>query len=590
MVAIRANFSQGIDWRPFFESYGATFQGEPNKRGWAQFPCVLPTHPQNEKAKSLAAIHVGRGLFKCWSGRCRARYLDRVRKEHSECLTPREFLIVCEAVPTEDAERVVESFRQADPKKFHCEEFSTHYAPSPDLAEFVARAQSRLRPDLDIVVEYCSSRHLDYATLVEVGAGYIPETENQEECLILPYTIDGLVVGVRGRTIDGRKGGVKDSYHTLYRIDDLRPDNVSVIVLVEGESDTLYMRQLLKRRGFKNATVLGTPGASFRSEWVRHVVHADRIIAIPHDDDAGVRWKNEITKRLQSLVDVVHLPWSLKSQGKDVVDFCRNGPEYQDQLIDLLALHQIPERRAFVMSAPDLLREAQKPIPWLVPYVVERGTKTLIVGPPKTYKTWLILNLARSITQRMPFLDIDEWTPASNGKVLLVEEEGSRQRLGKRMIEIGLISEDLYVIHKRGMRLDEDESFEQLRRTVMRLQPDAVILDPYASLHSQDENTVSGTMVVVNALDRIQRILPDCALVLVHHSAKGQTRAPRGSGALWGAMDNLIVISRQKTPENRIRLQMEGRDLTDEFPSEMEFDFMEGNFRPLGEFRLHLKT
>lgn len=567
-------------WKEFFRSYGVVGAGEPNEKGWVNFPCILPTHKKRDKDNHGSANY-RTGHYKCWSDHCREAYQEEFETER-ETLTAKQFLILKQRLGEEEAETIVEAFRTQgleEPEKVHLGEFSKVFAPEAEWGIFVLTAQKALQPDLEIVQEYLSSRGLRFETVAKCGMGYVPEIKLedgsvQEECLIHPYYQQGRVVGIRGRTFDGRKGGVKNGYATLFQLQVLETSKAKTAIICEGETDTYITRQLLDDYDFKDIPVLGTPGNDFKKEWSRHIQYYNRVIALPQTDVASDRFVRNIRKAFP-LAEVVTLPFPPQSHGKDVSDFLRLSLDSEPTLMGLLGLsHEDYEPPPYILSGRDLVELSQQEIPWLVPNLIERGTKVLVPGAPKTYKTFLLLQLADAIVSGTPFLDMPVWGPIEKGRALLVEEEGSPHRLGQRWSKIASdpTTDNFHVIHRQGTRLDDDACLQLIRRELAKFKPNIILLDPYASMHTQDENTVQGTMIVMSAIDSFLRVLPGVTIVIVHHTPKNSDGA-RGSGALWGAMDLQIEVKRPNIRLPEITLFPRGRDLPDDFSQELSFKF-----------------
>lgn len=581
-MSSRIQFHEPVDrWSDFYDQAAQIPKGDVNSSGWKNFPCVLPTHPKKDRGRH-GGINVFSGSYRCWNEDCQRTAARRLGKDpNSLILTPREFLILTRDLSALDAHAAVEAYRQSrlddGPQFDHFDEaFSRSFIPqSSEVLELVAGAQGRLHPNLDIVREYLSARLLDYATLVAAGVGYVPESPGQEECLIFPYTVDGRIVGIRGRTLDSRKGGIRNSWACLYNLDTIQPtDRIGIIV--EGETDTLFLQQELRKAGL-HFPVLGTPGVHFPREWQRHLQQFQRVLAIPQADDAAQTFLQDLQRSLPETIEFVHLPWRPKQWGKDIVDFAHQNPI--DNLISRLGLERkIPKR---VQSLADLYAKAEGEVPWVVENLIERGTKTLIVGEPKTYKTWLGLQLLSSITSGEPFLGYPPWrVPETNLTGLLVEEEGSEHRLGKRLDLVfqHTTPPGIWILHRQGVLLDEPAALALLEEDVLQLKPDILVLDPYSSLHHQDENTVQGTRVVLAGIDRLVHLRPSMAIVIIHHTAKGGSTA-RGSGALFGSVDTQIVV--QRSESGSLALSIVGRDLSEnsDLP-EFIFEGSLGRHRP----------
>lgn len=551
-------------WLEFYQQHGADVDGEANEQGWLNFNCPLPTHPKSDKGRH-AAINVYSGNFRCFNEECRQAYVEEVGKPaDSEVLTPREWLILAAQLDVDDALRIAEEYRsETDPEPESGGFSKTYHGPLAGAEALLAAARKRLDPKLEIVHEYCLTRGLSYDTLKRFGVGYVPENGRQEACLVLPYTVDGKTVGLRGRTIDGRKGAAENSWLTLFNLSAIDETEAGVCVIVEGETDTLRLSQALVDADAGHVPVLGTPGVRFEREWARHLQQFHHVVLIPQADHASTRLVRDVSKSIdESRLHILDLPWRPKQWGKDVADFALQNDliPIVDEIASLAADDEAPR----ILSPRELRVLALTPVSWVVPGLIERGTKTLLVGPPKTLKTFMAITLIHSVCNGTPFLGVPEWQPPGGGRAMLVEEEGSLRRLAERFClvmgnQLDHNDSRLSVLHRQLVRLDEPTSLGQLRRDIQQAQPDLVVLDPYAELHSQDENTVQGTQVVIAALNQLMAACPGSALVLLHHTPKDGT-GPRGSGSLWGAFDTKLEVSIDEATD-RIRLKVDGRDL-----------------------------
>lgn len=134
------------------------------------------------------------------------------------------------------------------------------------------------------------------------------------------------------------------------------------------------------------------------------------------------------------------------------------------------------------------------------------------------------------------------------------------------------IPDNLFMAHRQGVILDNPDSLSLLQEDILKLKPDLLILDPYANLHTQDENTVIGTMVVVQALNTLLRTNPDLTILVVHHMPKGGKGGARGSGALFGSVDLQISVTRVEETD-KIKISLLGRDLEVDLVEKSEFKF-----------------
>jgi AAA domain/DnaB-like helicase N terminal domain len=211
---------------------------------------------------------------------------------------------------------------------------------------------------------------------------------------------------------------------------------------------------------------------------------------------------------------------------------------------------------------------------WLVHGLLPAGMLAFVAGPPKKGKTWLGLGLALVIATGRPLFGDYEVPEARN--VLYVALEGSRVGLRAR---IGALA--------RGLDLDPDG--EDVDRLTMLYRPRPFDLADLATatwLHHEAEN-VDAALVVVDVLRAAARfkenVAEDFALVrdglepllnagrtvaLLHHFGKlSETQKERspgermaGTGAMYGALDVGLLITRSESGARRLRVDVEARD------------------------------
>lgn len=571
-------------WIEFYTRFGIDLSNKvPNAAGWVSVKCTLPTHPKIDTDHHLG-VNVFSGNCKCWNETCKDEYNRTFNRETLEeqrsVLFPYELLMLYEDLEKDVAKELVEAHIAncaVGIQEYHKETFKTKRSTNLDWDEAAIIARKAFVKTNPLVQDYMQSRGLDFKTLKKAGMGYLPETPEQEECLVHIYTQGGRVVGVRGRTADGRKGGMANSFATLYQLDDCTQTTSKTVIIAEGETDTCAARMLLDQAGFTKIPVRGIPGNYFKAEWKRHFKQFTRVIFLQQDDVASQRLGLAAQRVLGNKLEIVELPFASSSTGTDLAEFLMDAPGNAELLIEFLGLSQETSVNVPYTLDPDQFMEMSRKTPeWLIPGLIERGTKVLLVGEPKTYKTWLGLQIMECLVNQVPFLGIYDWVPEEPLKVLFVEEEGSLYRLAERwdILTQGECQGYYWIIHRQGIQLDNKDSLTELRKTVMQLKPDLMIFDPYAALHTQDENSVQGTMVVMAALGTLMRSLPTMSLVLIHHSAKGRA-GPRGSSALWGAVDLQLCVEALETP-GQIQLTIMGRDLSDESHAKMTLKF-DGN-------------
>jgi hypothetical protein len=576
-------------WKEFYENYLGVELGKPNTDGWVNFNCNLPWHLDSDRH---AAVNLYSGNYRCVNEKCREQMRKEVGRDRVEIISPTEFLVLSQNLDGWDAQRVVSEFALTlNGSSKEDQKLETGFRVlSRQEVERLSDAQLALDDDQALVRDYCESRGIRSETLREAGAGYL-EDYGGHEYICLPYFAGGQLVAVRLRSWHGtRKRFIKNSCQALFLGDTLLDADSRTAIICEGETDTLVLRQVISDAGFSHIPVIGSPGVDFRYEWSRHFQEYTRVIVVPQSDRASQQtFLHNLRGVFGARLEVVTLPWPANVYGgNDISDFVRACPNGIDAFVQLLGLSaEDSERRPYAYTLETLRQEAQTEARWIIPNLIERGTKTLIVGEPKSYKTWIAINLIHSACTATSFMGNASWKPMETFSACLIEEEGPSYRIGQRFSKVfGTDHTDsLWVIHRQGVKLDDQESFSKLRQELLRLQPDIILFDPYASIHTQDENTVQGAIVVQDALNEILRAIPSTAIVVLHHTPKGGD-GPRGSGALWGAGDVMLRVS--KLDPGRVLLRIDERDLPDETEGGLEFimDNATGRFSPSEQFTI----
>lgn len=233
--------------------------------------------------------------------------------------------------------------------------------------------------------------------------------------------------------------------------------------------------------------------------------------------------------------------------------------------IRLKAMAAAPEA-AFQPDVTRLREYLERPIPvppslvW--PTIAVRGELTTTLGRAGKGKTTMNLNriyawaAGRSLFPGWCDHDGNEYLkPAQPLKTLIAENEGNagmfHQKMGVMLhngpltdAEKEMALDNLYVHGDggySGMKLDNDEGVEKLRRAIAACQPDIVFIEPFRSLWRGEENSSTDMARVVDNMVMLATEA-QCAIILSHHEKKGgsgeddKMSAARGSTVLEGVV------------------------------------------------------
>ena len=181
------------------------------------------------------------------------------------------------------------------------------------------------------------------------------------------------------------------------------------------------------------------------------------------------------------------------------------------------------------------------------------GTILLIVGPAKSKKTFLTLNIALAIASGTDFAEFKISKPK---KVLYLLAEGgyypNRERIKKMAQRILPGNTDNFMVEfSTNSYINDFIGYDELYRTIEDSGAEVVIFDPLIRFHDIDENSATGMSEVFGKI----RMLIDnlsISVILNHHTGKVESKGGRGSSVILGEYDSCISIHKAKN--NCIRL------------------------------------
>ncbi len=207
-----------------------------------------------------------------------------------------------------------------------------------------------------------------------------------------------------------------------------------------------------------------------------------------------------------------------------------------------------------VVRPCDLRTAAASTTTWLIDQLWTAQAVGIIGGTPKSYKTWLALEMAVAVASGSACLAT--FAVPSPGSVLLYAAEDSESALRARLESLAAHHQlylpylDIRVITADSLRLDRTTDQERLEATLMLHRPALLILDPLVRLHAIDENAAGEIAALLGYLRLLQR-KTGAAIALVHHARKnlsangGAGYSLRGSSDLYAWVDSFLYLRRQ---------------------------------------------
>ena len=347
---------------------------------------------------------------------------------------------------------------------------------------------------------------------------------------------------------DGTRGLKGIDARPLYRLPAVLTavEHGTPILLVEGEKDVETAETL----GWVATTNVG--GASgWKPEHVHALVNAD-VVLLPDNDEPGRKWAQTVADSLVGFakrIRIVALP-RVERKG-DLTDWVAMGGTSTGlsglvlKAKDWRAGDPIPEQerpsKFRVYRADELV--ALPPASWLVDGMLPTDALAALVGPSGKGKTFLTIGLACAVATG------SEWMgqPVEQaGPVLYIAAEGTaglRQRVQAWVAHHGAPPDlPLYFICETVNFLEDGDVAEVMRAMAALPQPPRLIIVDtlHRAMPGGDENSAKDVGLVVTHADELRR--ESGATVLIVHHSKKDADVERGSTALRGACDTLLML------------------------------------------------
>lgn len=232
---------------------------------------------------------------------------------------------------------------------------------------------------------------------------------------------------------------------------------------------------------------------------------------------------------------------------------------------------------------------------WLVQDWLPDKSITFLVSPPESYKTWILLDLAVSISTGLPFLGqarINKTGPAmiiqqedSHGglteRLALIAEQkmGMVANLGNEAWQIPCIPDlPIYIHPSRMLRFDNDKVLKELEEQIKTIKPRVILIDPLYSTTSGVDNYMADLANQMMIL-KTWRDKYGCSFVLAHHSKKNLDPDSTAREDSWGSQflnafleAGWQVRRNQKLAPNEVVVRRHSKVMGNQAPISLTFD------------------
>lgn len=190
-------------------------------------------------------------------------------------------------------------------------------------------------------------------------------------------------------------------------------------------------------------------------------------------------------------------------------------------------------------------------VSWLVEDWLPDKSITFLISPPESYKTWLLLDLAVSVSSGTPFLGS---YPVNNvGPTLIIQQEDSHTGLTDRLAliveqKLGMNANvdgdewqvpsmpdlPIYVHPSRKLRFDNKQVLEELEKQIEAIQPKVIMIDPLYSTTGSADNYMADLANKMMVL-KTWRDKYGCSFLISHHSKKNLDPDSTAREDSWGS-------------------------------------------------------
>lgn len=234
-------------------------------------------------------------------------------------------------------------------------------------------------------------------------------------------------------------------------------------------------------------------------------------------------------------------------------------------------------------------------VSWLVDEWLPDSSITFLVSPPESYKTWILLDLAVSISAGVPFLG--QYQINSPGPTLIIQQEDSHAGLTDRLAliaeqKLGVLPKlegdhwsiplmpdiPIYVHPDRQLRFGNKKVIEEMEQQIAILRPKVIMIDPLYSTTDSTDNYMADLANRMMVL-KTWRDKYGCSFVIAHHSKKNLDPDSTAREDSWGSQflnafleAGWQVRRNPKLAQNEIVVRRHSKVMGNQSPISLTFD------------------
>lgn len=228
----------------------------------------------------------------------------------------------------------------------------------------------------------------------------------------------------------------------------------------------------------------------------------------------------------------------------------------QDQEVNLL--------EQYVRNGSWLDKQVFPPLQYAVPEILPEGY-SLLAGPPKAGKSWLVANIATACASGGYALKNIKVEPRPVLYFALEDGDRRLQSRFRKMSVDGIIPEKVnraLVVHSLTHLICIAEDFQDEYE-----QPPLIIVDTLGRVspgRTGSQSQYEADYQLGAALQKLAHRKPGCTVLAVHHTNKGEhtdfMNAVSGTQGVTGACDVVLVLDRSRGEQDAV-ITISGRDI-----------------------------
>ena len=197
------------------------------------------------------------------------------------------------------------------------------------------------------------------------------------------------------------------------------------------------------------------------------------------------------------------------------------------------------------------------PSEFLIRGLVPLNGISVVSGKPCSFKSWILLLIAREVALGKPLFDQFE---TKQKRVLYLDEESSLAEQKRRWLMVkGSNPTPVYFSSMAGFKIDNRTQREYLLALCKKNDFKVLIVDSLRDVHHRNENDSKDAQAIIDAFREF--IQQGITIIISHHNRKESFLNPkdpsqmlRGSDALLAGLDALLAIENPKATEEAAEL------------------------------------